>query len=287
MWQYRIGLAFGRLISLIPFGALYGISNTLAWFLEHVLHYRQAVIYGNLVKSFPEKSAAELKKIQRAFYRNFSDTLMETFKSLRISKAEMQKRYRLRNPEVLQQLKEKNKGLILVMGHNTNFEWVAMGLPLVVPQECFAVYHPLKNKLYNQKVVEIREQFGLKLFRMKETYPFMLNNATPAPLYLFMADQSPHKGKIKYRTPFLNQSTAVHLGVENLAKACNLAVVFINIYRVKRGYYEIEPKLLFEDVQETPRYTITKAHVAALEDLIKRDPANWLWSHKRWKYAEA
>jgi KDO2-lipid IV(A) lauroyltransferase len=120
---------------------------------------------------------------------------------------------------------------------------------------------------------------------MEETYPFMLNNPAKSPLYVFMADQSPHKGKIKYRTDFLNQSTPVHLGVENLSKKCDLGVVFIDIQRVKRGHYEVSAKLLFEDVQATEPYEVTNAHVKALEDVIRKTPENWLWSHKRWKYA--
>jgi KDO2-lipid IV(A) lauroyltransferase len=77
----------------------------------------------------------------------------------------------------------------------------------------------------------------------------------------------------------------VHLGVENLSKKCNLAVVFIDIIRVKRGFYEIEASLLCEDTTATDTYEITNTHLAALETLIQKDPANWLWSHKRWKHA--
>lgn len=285
MIGYKISLAFGRLLSFLPFPIIYGISNFIAWLLHRVIRYREEVILKNLKNSFPEKSVQEIHKIQKDYYRNFSDIIVEAFKSLSISKKQMKKRFKLRNPEVFQNLYDKNKGVIMVMGHHTNFEWTAMSIPLLVPQKCFAVYHPLKNQLYNTKIVEIREQMGLKLFKMKETYPFMLNNPCSAPLYVFMADQSPHKGKIKYRTEFLNQNTPVHLGVENLSKKCDLAVVFIDIYRVKRGFYEIEAKLLYEDVSNTETYEITDTHVRALEDLIKRDPANWLWSHKRWKNA--
>ncbi|MDZ7847257.1 MAG: hypothetical protein U5L96_11035 [Owenweeksia sp.] len=91
---------------------------------------------------------------------------------------------------------------MLVMGHYNNFEWTAMSFPLLVPHPCFAVYSRLKNERFREKVVQIREQFGLKLFPIQDTYPFMMGNKTPAPLYIFMADQSPQRGKIKYRTRF-------------------------------------------------------------------------------------
>jgi KDO2-lipid IV(A) lauroyltransferase len=285
MIVYQIAIAFGRIVSLLPFRLIYGLSNFIAWILGTVLNYRSEVIAKNLKASFPEMTEKLLKETQKGFYRNFADIIVESFKSLSISEKSMRSRFILRNPEVFQKLYAKNKGVIMVMGHHTNFEWTAMSIPLVVPQNCYAVYHPLKNNRFNKLIVKIREQFGLQLFKMSDTYPFMLNNPDPNPLYVFMADQSPHKGKIKYRGHFLNQSTPVHLGVENLSKKCNLAVVFIDIIRVKRGFYEIEASLLCEDTQATDTYEITNTHLAALETLIQKDPANWLWSHKRWKHA--
>ncbi len=286
MIGYYLAIGLGKLISWLPFRALYAVSDFLAWTMEHVMHYRQEVIMTNLHYSFPEKSEAELVKIRKGFYRNFADIIVESFKSLSMSEKTMRRHFALKNPGLFEELYRKGKGVMLIMGHYTNFEWTAMSFPLVVPQPSFAVYHRLKNARFSKKVVAIREQFGLKLFPMKDTYPFMLNNPAKAPLYVFMADQSPHKGKIKYRTPFLNQDTPVHLGAENLAKKCDLAVVFIDIQRVKRGYYEVEAQLLFEDASQTAPYQITDRHVQVLEEVIKKKPEDWLWSHKRWKHAQ-
>lgn len=286
MIGYYLAIGLGKLISWLPFAALYRVSDFLAFVMEHLLHYRQEVIMTNLRNSFPEKEEQELDEIRRKFYRNFSDIIVESFKSLSISEKSMRKHFVLKNPELFEKLYSENKGVMLIMGHYTNFEWTAMSFPLLVPHPSFAVYHRLKNQRFNQKVVQIREQFGLKLFPMKETYPFMLNNPAKAPLYIFMADQSPHRGKIKYRLPFLNQDTPVHLGAENLARKCDLAVVFIDIQRVKRGYYEVEAQLLFKDPQQTEKYEITHRHSEVLEEVIRKKPEDWLWSHKRWKHAQ-
>lgn len=285
MIGYYLAIGLGKLLSRLPFPLLYFFSDFLTFLMESIIRYRRDVIMDNLQQSFPDKSPAELQIIRKAFYRNFSDILVEAFKSLHLSAAEMRRRFKLRNPELFEKLYRQKKGVIMVMGHFNNFEWTAMGIPLCVPQPCFAVYHPLNHPHFSRKIVEIREQFGLKLFPMAETYPFMLNNPAEAPLYVFMADQSPHKGKIKYRTPFLHRLTPVHLGVENLSRQCDLAVVFIATHRVRRGYYEVEAELLFEDVQEVPQYEVTRAHVAALEKQIIKTPEAWLWSHKRWKHA--
>lgn len=285
MIGYYLAIGFGWLISILPFRILYVISDFLRFIMQHVISYRKEVIMSNLRNSFPEKTEEELEKIRSKFYKNFADLLVESFKSLSISEKTLKKHFKLNNPEVFENLRKKGKGVIMVMGHYTNFEWTAMTIPLWVKNNCYAVYHPLSNKYFSRRIVKIREQFGLELYPMSNTYPFMLNNPDPAPLYVFMADQSPHSDKIKYRAHFLNQSTPVHLGVENLALKCDLAVVFIDIQRVKRGYYEVEAQLLFEDTKNLPKYAVTDAHVAALEKVIIKKPEDWLWSHRRWKYA--
>lgn len=285
MVAYYFALFWAQLFSRLPFVLLYRISDGLAWLMEHLIAYRRSVIEHNLSRAFPEQSAETRKRWRRAFYRNFSDIILESFKSLHISERSLRRRLVLRNPAIFEDLRQRGRGCIVVMGHHTNFEWTAMGLPLLLKQDCFAVYHPLKNPLFNQKIVAIRERFGLKLFPMKATYPFMLNNKSSAPAYIFMADQSPHKGKIRYRANFFGQATPVHLGVENLALQCDLAVVFIALERVKRGYYEISAELLFESTQALAPYTVTDRHLASLEATIRRDPPQWLWSHKRWKHA--
>jgi len=285
MIGYYLAIGLGYLLSLLPYQALYAFSDFLSFLMNRIIAYRKEVILDNLKRSFPDKSHHELESIRKKFYRNFGDIIVESLKSLNLSEKQMRKRVKLNKREVFEQLYEKNKGVIMVMGHYTNFEWIATAIPLLAPQKCFAVYHPLSNKRFSNKIVQIREQFGLKLFPMAETYPFMLENPEKNPLYVFMADQSPHKGKIKYRTQFLNQTTPVHLGVENLAKKCNLAVVFIDIQRVKRGHYEITPELLFENPLEASQYEITDTHVKALEKVIIKKPSDWLWSHRRWKYA--
>jgi Kdo2-lipid IVA lauroyltransferase/acyltransferase len=270
-------------ISKLPFPVLYGISNLLRFFIFNIFGYRKKVVLDNLKRAFPEAGEQQLYRYMRDFYRNLIDIMMESLKSLTISEKSLGKRVILHNRELLERLHQSEKGVMMVMGHYTNFEWVALAMPLLVPHKTFAVYGRIKNPKVNTFVVNMRERFGLKLFQMRKTYDFMLNQSEKAPLYLFMADQAPHKGKIKYRAPFFGIPTPTHLGAEKLAKECDLAVVFIHVKRTRRGHYEITPKLLFETPKNTRPYEITDAHVAELETMIRDNPAGWLWSHKRWK----
>ena len=100
----------------------------------------------------------------------------------------------------------------------------------------------------------------------------------------FIADQTPAKGDIKYWTQFLSQETPVFLGVEKIAAKYDMAVVFFNNQKIKRGYYSITVELLSEHTAGLAEFAVTEAHVRRLEEIIKEKPQYWIWSHRRWKH---
>ena len=83
---------------------------------------------------------------------------------------------------------------------------------------------------------------------------------------------------------FLNQETPVFPGPEKVASRLKQAVVFMDIQKTRRGYYEVEFTKLFDDASQTSEYEVTKIHVKFLEEIIRKRPELWLWSHKRWKH---
>ena len=271
------------LTSLLPHWVLYALSDFNFFFIYHVFGYRRKVVYENLQNSFPEKSEEELKTIEKKFFRHLTDVIMETVKEFSISKRAIKKRFKFVNPEVFQQHYDNGKSVMMTMGHYGNFEY-GVTAPLWVPQECWAVYGKIENPVFDKYLVRTRERFGYTLFPMEETYNVMLEHKQGDKLYMFMADQSPHHAKIKYWLPFLNQETPVHKGAEKLSKMMDLAVVFIDIQKVKRGYYEITAHTLYDYPKETAENEITDKYFDILEKVIQKNPEYWLWSHKRWKY---
>ena len=101
---------------------------------------------------------------------------------------------------------------------------------------------------------------------------------------VFISDQTPRKRDIKFWTKFMNQDTPVYLGAEKLSAKLNMAVLFINIKKTRRGYYELTFEELFRDTSNLPEHAITEAHVRRLEEIIKEKPEYWIWTHRRWKY---
>ena len=269
--------------SLLPHWIMYGVSDFFFFILYHVIGYRKKVVFENLKNSFPEKSDKEIHELQRKFFHHLIDVMLETIKEFTISKKSIKKRFKFTNPEVFEQHYKNGKSVMMMMGHYGNWEY-GVSTALWVPQQCWAVYGKIENPVMDKYLVRTRERFGFTLYPMEKTYDVMLNHTQGDKLYMFMADQSPHHAKIKHWIQFLNQETGVHIGAEKLSKMLDLAVVFIDIQRVKRGYYEITARTLFDKPKETADFEITDKYFEILEEVIKKKPENWLWSHKRWKY---
>jgi KDO2-lipid IV(A) lauroyltransferase len=132
----------------------------------------------------------------------------------------------------------------------------------------------------------LRSRNGAGLAPMNMVVRQLINNrkANQRCIYSFMSDQTPAKAEIEYYTSFLNQETPVFLGIEKLAGKYDMAVVIMNVEKIKRGYYTAKAELLFESTSGLPQYLVTDTHVKRLEEIIKKNPEYWIWTHRRWKY---
>tara|TARA_B110000971_G_scaffold71507_1_gene73373 strand:+ start:274 stop:1131 length:858 start_codon:yes stop_codon:yes gene_type:complete len=268
---------------LIPFSLLYLCANFMAFLLHRIFKYRLQVIRTNLKNAFPEYSQETLRTIEKKFYLNFCDVLLENLKLNSISKSSLLKRMKFLNPEVLDELRRKNKGAMLVGAHYNNWEWMGLSLSISSKQDLYSVYKPLNNTYINRLMLNARERFGAHIIPMNEFPKVVLKNKNRATLNLMIADQSPHKSKLDYFCTFLNQDTPVYLGAEKLMNAANLELLFVKVNRIKRGYYEMEIIPLAKH-SLSEKGAATQLHLSQLEKMIINQPENWLWSHRRWKH---
>lgn len=282
-WLSSSGIFFLYLLSLSPFWFLYFIADLLFVILYYVAGYRRAVVRENLYNSFPEKSPDERGKIEKKYYRYLADLIVETIKTISISEKDVNKRMVPVNPEILDQYFTKGKSIIAVSGHYGNWELAALKCGLLTDHRRVIVYKPLSNKLFNDFFNKNRSRFGCTMVSMKQTFRKMIEFKNELTLNVMIADQSPVREEVQYFTTFLNQPTAILLGIEKLAKAIDAVVVFFGIERVKRGYYQYTFVPLIEEPKLAGPYEITEAHVRCLETMIRAKPEYWLWSHRRWK----
>lgn len=278
----KLAVFFLYLISLLPFRVLYIISDALFIVLYHIIGYRRTVVQQNLRNSFPEKTDAERQAIEKAYFKYLADLIVETVKMISISKKELQQRVVLTNPEILEQYVKDNKSITAVAGHYCNWEWA--GLEFGIESPLFFVYKPLSNEIFDDFFIRIRSRFGAVAVAMKQTMRTMVAHKNEFTITVFAGDQTPVKAEANYFTTFLNQPTAVFLGIEKIAKLIDSAVIFYDMRRIKRGYYTYTIVPLVENAKASDQEEITKAHVKYLEMMINREPQYWLWSHRRWKF---
>lgn len=273
---------FVKPISRLPFSALYIISD-LAYFFGYKLgRYRVKVVNRNLRKSFPDKSEKEITKLRRQFYHHFADIIVESFKIFSITEEEAMARFKVNNPEILDQYANEGRSILLVGGHYNNWEMLAVGISGYIRHEAVAIYHRLGNKFLDAKFLSSRGKFGLKMISRQEVRDYFATN-DKLTCTIFGADQSPSIAKKVYWMDFLNQDTPVMFGVEKFAKEKNAPVIFGGITKVKRGHYEFDMEVLFDDPSQCEYGEITRSHTLRLEKQILEDPQYWLWTHKRWK----
>jgi KDO2-lipid IV(A) lauroyltransferase len=274
------------LMTLLPLKILYFFSDILFLILYYFPSYRRKVVAENLRNSFPEKSAEEISSIGRRFYRHLADLFIETLKLTHMSNKELTKRLTVSNPELIEHLYDSGRDVAVVHSHYNNWEWVGACYPLYTRYQTVSVYKPVQNRLLDSFLNNLRTRNNAGLAPMKQVVRKIIENQRKniRTLYGFMADQTPARAQIEYYTMFLNQETPVFLGIEKIAAKYDMAVVFFNVQKVRRGYYNATVELLFEETSDLPEYKITDSHVKRLEDIIRAKPEFWIWTHRRWKY---
>ncbi|MES2734293.1 MAG: lysophospholipid acyltransferase family protein [Bacteroidota bacterium] len=270
-------------LSWLPFPVLYAVSDLMYVIVYRLIKYRKKVVIQNLERSFPEKSSEEIQTIAKAYYHYLCDLILETFKTLTITKEEAIRRCRFHDLTLFRKLYAENKNIILVMGHYGNWEWAGSTMSLETAYQLYVIYHPLSNKYFDQLIYDMRSRFGTKLIPMNNTFRDMVKNKSIVNATAFIADQTPPAERA-YWTTFLNQETPIFEGTAKIAKKLNYPIVFVNVKRTKRGYYEIFTEVLVEHPQLLSEEEISELHTRRLEQEIIKQPEIWLWSHKRWKH---
>jgi KDO2-lipid IV(A) lauroyltransferase len=270
-------------LSYLPLRVLYLLADFIFFFVYHVVAYRKAVVYKNLENSFPNKTAEEIKILQKGFFEHFCDLIVENIKLFSMSRQEVQKRFKIVNTEIFDDFYDQGRSIVLVGGHYNNWEIAAKGFDLCSPHQAIGIYSPLRDKFFEKKQGESRSKYGVEIIPKHQVPRSFVANKDRLTMTIFGADQSPTYSKQVHWMTFLNQETAVHVGTEVFAAKYNYPVVFIKINKVKRGFYEGVLEVLNENPASSKQGEITELHTRSLEKTIIEKPQFWLWSHKRWK----
>lgn len=272
-------------ISILPMPILYILSDIFFFLSYYVIGYRRKVVKENLALTLPDKSDKERKQIAKEFYVHLCDILVETVKSLTISEKEISRRFKFENPELLQELYNQDKSVLLMCGHYASWEWSGI-LTKHMPYKGIAVYKQLRNPNFDRLVKKIRGKFGAEIISNKQivTKLFRMHRDNQKSLTLILSDQTPKLTDYKHVDTFMGVRVPVFVGSEELVKRLGHIPVYLHVEKVKRGHYSARFIPLTMEPKKIPDYGITRMFLDEIEKQIYKEPAFYLWSHKRWKH---
>ncbi len=256
--------------------------------LYYLIGYRKKVVRQNLERSFPEKSAAERLQIEKQFFRNLADIIVETLKLVSLSPEELAKRVTIRNRQAIDFYLDKGIPVMALGAHLGNWEFMSAAGNAMFQVPIDGVYKPLANSFFEEFMWFVRSRFGITLVPMKSTLRHLLRHKGQARILTLLSDQVPPFGHIQFWTDFLHQDTPFYVGAEKMRTSFAYPTFFTGMHHVGRGYYEIEFQELLpvpvpdENIEGHP---LTEAFARKLETWIRNYPADYLWSHKRWKHS--
>ena len=277
-----------KLISYIPFRVLYVLSDGLYYILYYIIRYRRKIVRKNLTESFPTLKGKEILQVEKKFYRYFTDQVLESCKMATISPEEMKKHMKFVNIEKANAVFQEGKNIALYMGHYGNWEWIS-SIPLWIAEGVTAVqiYHKLRNDNMNKLILNMRERMGAISVEMRKTARYITETSSTNQVSVigFIADQSPKKKEVRYFLPFLHHRTPILVGTEKIVKHYGFEAWFLDMRRVKRGYYEAELIRMHEEPASLPDFELTEIYFRMLEKMIQERPELYLWTHNRFKHA--
>jgi KDO2-lipid IV(A) lauroyltransferase len=262
---------------------LYPLAEGLSLLLYHVIGYRRKVVRANLRLAFPEKTTAELIRIEIKFYRNFVDSFIETIKLLSATPAYIKRHFAIDNPEILDNFYDQGRKCQLHLGHTFNWEVANAAMPLLSRYPFIVAYMPLENKIFERLFLHLRGRTGSILLPATRMQRAIIPYRNTQYLLTLVADQAPPHADQSYWLNFFGHPTPFVRGPERGARIADIPAVFVKFYKARRGYYRVSFITLADHSAALPEGELTRRYRDCLENAIRDQPDLWLWSHRRWK----
>ncbi|HSC97294.1 MAG TPA: hypothetical protein VLI21_00210 [Casimicrobiaceae bacterium] len=274
-----------KFLTRLPLPVLYALGSFAYFVAFHVLRWHRELAARNLANAFPEKSAAERAVILKQSYINLGQTLAETFWGFGASGEALAKRVEIENHALITRFVQEKRPVVLLTAHVCNWEWLLPGAGAQFDIPIDAVYKPLRVASLDAFIRDTRSRFGGKPIPIHSFLFELMRRAGEARAYAMVADQTPPRNMDKYWTRFLNQDTAFFTGADKIARFLEAPVIYVAMRRIRKGHYTVRLHVLVEPPYDPDEdLQVVERYARQLEVEIRKNPADWLWVHNKWKY---
>lgn len=289
MWNkifYKILIGILTLLAYLPLNILYIFSDFIFFIVYYIVGYRRGTVKHNLNLIFGKSNPEAIPRIEKAYYHHMCDCIVETVKLLHISDEEIDRRVDVTNGAYIDEIVNSGHSVVLLLGHYGNWEWVqAIIHHFKAPGLAGQIYRPLHNPVMDQIMLKIRSRFGLECIPQQKAVRKILEAEHSGKKFVigFISDQRPTTKVLHNWTDFLGQDTPYFVGGESIGTKVDAAFVYLDVCKLKRGYYRMTFQPIVVDPNDNEENPYTRKYMKMLEETILKAPEYWLWSHKRWK----
>jgi Kdo2-lipid IVA lauroyltransferase/acyltransferase len=271
-----------RALAALPLPLLHAVGTFAGVLARVVVRFRLSTVRANLRRCFPTLSTAELRAIERRNYRAMSQTAVEFIKLAGMSEAELRQRVRLLNPELLTAERTAGHSVMLLCAHQGNWEWILQRMALECRPDFSAAYKPLRNTALDRQLWLLRSRFGAHMTPAKALLRVLIRRRSGSVTGL-AADQMPLSSPTRVWLNFMGVPTAFYPGPAEIAARYDYAAFFVALRRTAPGQYEATFQPIAAAGEKLAVEEFTRRFAAGVEAMLRADPADWAWGHRRWK----
>ena len=238
------------------------------------------IIKDNLLKFDDTLTPEKLNNISEEMWGNYGRILSEYPYISSFRKGDLDKYIKIENIEILEEIK-KGPPVIFVSAHFSNFELMAMAIEKA-GINLSAIYRPLNNKLVNSIMEPIRKKYICKnqikkgINGVRQAIKFLNDGCSLA----MMIDQRVSEGE---KIEFFGKSALTSTLTAQLAIKFDLKIVPVFIERNSNNNFKIEFHNQIKASNFKNKIDLTIKLNKILEEMIIRNPTQWIWTHNRWK----
>ncbi len=271
-------LPFG-LLPYLPWKLQFACGRLVGRLAYRLAHRRRSITRTNLELCFPDLSPEEREKLAREHFEELGIGLMETALSWFAPDWRLRPRMRIEGLEHLRRASEKGHGVILLTAHFTTLE--VGGAMLAMNHRVMAVYHPHKNAVIDYLMISRRggrTEGVIERGDLRKMLTSLRRNAT-----IWYAPDQAYVRKGWVAAPFFGAPAPTNTATSRIAQSTGAAVVPFFVKRTRDGYYRIRILPPLEHFPSGDHETDAARINAVLEEGIREAPAQYLWSHDRFK----
>ena len=272
-----------RILGRIPLPFMYGLGKLIAFVASDVFRYRVSVARENLRVALPELDELRRRLVLHRHYQAFAEVLCELPRVAVMSTAELRARVSMPDLDLLKAEFAAGQSVLLLTAHQCNWEWLLQALALDLGRPFLAAYKPPHSARAERTMLALRGRFGVRMVPGKRLLREVLRRRQDVHAIGMVADQMPTSSGGRIWLNFLGRATAFFPGPAQVARLGGYNTYFLALRRTRRGYYQARFTLLARASEALDTVEFTGRYAASDEAQLREYPADWTWTHRRWK----